>query len=319
MESEGDFDLKCSEWRKLDKLPSEDVMKLPFSYTRDLSFLHPRTTMLMFGPKNAPGKQKHFLYLPHGKGQTDGILNEVNPRRGVILVFTELEGIPMADVFRVLQYWTFETKVDTPSTMHVQVGFAVHFLKSSMFKGQILSGVKDEMIPSIENWNKYICKQLQSIPFRDVSSVSPSIRHSATIESPMIVQPSSKDIPRIGDSMKTISPEIETRDAKAFDTLTQSTGFSVFGLFIISRRYVILAFIVLVSYVIWLQRRETELEIGMKNLTSQFNELLAIHKSQEERYQLLSSTMIELKYGIETCNNHVSMLIQTRLKSSSEE
>jgi len=30
------------------------------------------------------------------------------PTKGVVLTVTQFDGIPMADVFKVLQYWSFE-------------------------------------------------------------------------------------------------------------------------------------------------------------------------------------------------------------------
>lgn len=106
----------------------------------------------MFGPKNAPGTQVQYLYLPCKENIVGGArsiddLKQIKPLRGLVLTITQFDGIPMADVFKVMQYWTFET-VGLPSrtqTCMVRVGVAMHYIKSTMFKSQILNGTKEEL------------------------------------------------------------------------------------------------------------------------------------------------------------------------------
>lgn len=57
--AQGDFDISTTDWRvNSPNDPMEDIAGVKFQQTRELTYQHPRTTMLMFGPKNAPGKQR---------------------------------------------------------------------------------------------------------------------------------------------------------------------------------------------------------------------------------------------------------------------
>ena len=117
---------------------------------RIYEYVLPSLHRLMFGPKNAPGTQVQYLYLPCKENIVGGArsiddLKEIKPLRGLVLTITQFDGIPMADVFKVMQYWTFET-VGLPSqTCMVRVGVAMHYIKSTMFKSQILNGTKEEL------------------------------------------------------------------------------------------------------------------------------------------------------------------------------
>jgi hypothetical protein len=142
-----------NEWRKYTSSP-EDVTKTKFHFERDMEYDHARTTMLMFGPKMAPTKLKQFIYL-HNDYDEEVTLEEVHPRGFIVLAVSFCEGVPMADVFKVLQYWVFSTN-DDRETCDVSIGMALHYIKSSMFKGQIFQGAKDEMVGQLETWTTYI-------------------------------------------------------------------------------------------------------------------------------------------------------------------
>lgn len=136
----------------------EDVCKMNFSFSRELNYQHPRTTMLMFGPKNAPTKQTHYFYVPlesSGDGSDFTIENIAKSKinKFAILFITQFDGVPMADVFKVLQYQFYEN-VDNKCT--VRIGLQMHYIKSSMFKGQIMSGTKEELGSQIASWLEYV-------------------------------------------------------------------------------------------------------------------------------------------------------------------
>lgn len=161
MEGEGDLDVKYSEWSSsIDSaFVSEDVAKLHFISYRDVSYSHPRTTMLMFGPKNAPATQRQYLYVPNER--KDGNNNKIHtlrPARFLVLTVTQFAGIPMCDVFKVLQYWSFEEEEGVHHTV-VKVGLSLHFIKTSMFKAQIIGGTKDELTDQALKWLHYAEKQ----------------------------------------------------------------------------------------------------------------------------------------------------------------
>jgi hypothetical protein len=109
--------------------------------------------MLMFGPKMAPTKLKQFVHLYSEFEEEISLHTE--PHTMVIFNLSFCEGVPMADIFKVLQYWVFTTSDDKKSC-DVSIGMSVHYLKSSLFKSQIFSGAKDEMTGQIEAWSKYM-------------------------------------------------------------------------------------------------------------------------------------------------------------------
>jgi len=59
----------------------------------------------------------------------------------------------MADMFKVVQYWSFERSPRNPAKeCIVRIGVTVHFVKQTMFKSQILGGVKDELRVVAKKW-----------------------------------------------------------------------------------------------------------------------------------------------------------------------
>ena len=145
---------------------------LSFSFSREFHYSHPRTTMLMFGPKNAPAKQNHYLYLPlknnkktkknkknDGNNNADehnytSFIEEQNVPKGVIMIVTQFDGIPMADCFKIIQYWSFDDSLTSVSTT-VRIGVSVHFIKYTMLKSQVRDGVKEELTAVANNWCKF--------------------------------------------------------------------------------------------------------------------------------------------------------------------
>jgi hypothetical protein len=147
---------------------AEDIAQLPLTFSRSFKYLHPRTTMLMFGPKNAPATQSHYVYLPvnadfselHNNPASANdpeavakVLRKVKPKRGIVITVTQMEGIPVADCFKVVQYWSFEDNgssanvpgpsaagsqpADGAGSTNIRIGVSVHFTKTTMLKGQV--------------------------------------------------------------------------------------------------------------------------------------------------------------------------------------
>lgn len=121
--------------------------------THSDSLPQPLTFEHRFGPKNAPATQTQYLYIFSSNAAASGSgpvqLASLNPSRGCVLTVTQFDGIPMADVFKVMHYWTFE--LDGAKTM-MRIGVAVHFIKNSMLKSQISSGVRDELGVLSRRW-----------------------------------------------------------------------------------------------------------------------------------------------------------------------
>mmetsp|Transcript_30233 Transcript_30233/g.60081 ORF Transcript_30233/g.60081 Transcript_30233/m.60081 type:complete len:420 (-) Transcript_30233:30-1289(-) len=100
-----------------------------FSHKRVATFDYPRTTHLWVGPPMAGVTQAHYARIDDGA-------------RCIIAMSVEMNGIPYADVFAVEVRWVATNVAD--KVIEIEVGVAVDFKKSSMFKGQIRSGTEEE-------------------------------------------------------------------------------------------------------------------------------------------------------------------------------
>jgi hypothetical protein len=163
LNSEGDFDVVATDWSLFTDPPltkAQNPGEFPFQFHRTITYLHPRTSMLMFGPKNATAKQKQYLYLPRSSdASTDSITRACS---GVVLTATQFEGIPMCDVFEVLMYWSFRACSSTGGHVGKQTCVAmscgVNYLKSTLLKGQIFAGVKEELEVLSKNWVSHVMR-----------------------------------------------------------------------------------------------------------------------------------------------------------------
>eukprot|EP01041_Mallomonas_annulata_P000512 gene512-983_t len=187
LSSEGDFDIISSDWKPFEGGPvPEDICNLPFSFSRTFTYQHPRTSMLMFGPKNATANQIQYLYIPKhilDKIKEDSIINKISlfqsleriklkPKQFVILTITDFIGIPVSDCFKILQYWSFYRNTQlqhghnnkgnnsTTSTSGrnciAKIGCHVHFVKSTMLKAQISAGTESELQVMSTKWCNFM-------------------------------------------------------------------------------------------------------------------------------------------------------------------
>lgn len=129
----------------------------------------------MFGPKNAPTMQTQYLYLPgwnkNTQPLTSSLLDNARPARGVIMTLTSFQGIPMCDVFKVLQYWSFEWNHGDHNRTEMRVGLAIHYMKTSMFKAQIYGGSKEELTVQSLKWLNYAEKCSHGQPSEMASTI----------------------------------------------------------------------------------------------------------------------------------------------------
>ena len=166
---EGEFDLKTSEWS--DFPPSnprgvveEDLCKLGYQRSRHFHFLHPRTTMLFVGPKNVPSNQVHYLYTDLVADGLPGAAGGDHENSYVMaLLITQIEGVPMSDCFKVMHYFAFAATTDPVSGRAVTqytAAYNIHFIKSTMFKSNIVSGVKDELVITTKHYMAFARRRL---------------------------------------------------------------------------------------------------------------------------------------------------------------
>ena len=195
MTGEGDIEIGYSDWCSLPQNNQkilEDSSGLAFSFTREFHYSHPRTTMLMFGPKNAPAKQNHYIYIPLKNDKKDetettaSFLGRQEVPKGLIMIITQFDGIPMADCFKIVQYWSFEDSVNAVSTT-VRIGVFVHFVKYTMLKAQVRDGVKEEITAIANNWCKFALHRVPKIVQNGNNIVMTTESTSSTVRSPLIV------------------------------------------------------------------------------------------------------------------------------------
>jgi hypothetical protein len=166
LESEGDFDIKLSEWEPYNETITEDLTRSTFDFKRSCTYLHPRTSMLMFGPKNATARQIQYLSVPGYQGLKTRMKQAVGSedlefvKSGLIVTVTQFEGIPMSDVFKVLQYWAFESNDSKTPNCFLRMSCAIHLCKSTMLKSQICAGTKEELAVQVK---KYVAFALNTI------------------------------------------------------------------------------------------------------------------------------------------------------------
>jgi hypothetical protein len=164
LESEGDLELEIEEWSAISPnspQPEGDISKLTFTHSRLLTYAHPRTSMLMFGPKNASVTQWQYLYIA-GSGVGNSVtvdnpelpIDKVKPKRYVIFTVSTFEGIPMADVFKVCQYWSFDKNIN--KTTQIRAGLYIHFVKTCFVKSQVFSGVREELFILVGRFFQFV-------------------------------------------------------------------------------------------------------------------------------------------------------------------
>ena len=214
----GDFDINGDDWQPLHgtkKAPNEEFCKFPFTHYRICNYLHPRTTHLYIGPKNAPATQTHYLYTDmnlSSRSNSSAVNDDDNTNietygnYGLVLTVTQFDGIPMADCFKIFQYYYFEHKDSHNSnnidfhnsniSTNITVGLYIHFIKQTMFKGQVNSGVKEEVTDVAKRWVKYTVDKIKTImsenDWKDdsgghLSTPSPRSRTTSMQQQPLLV------------------------------------------------------------------------------------------------------------------------------------
>ena len=158
--AQGDKDVTFSEWEICAEPPPEDLCKLKYLYSRKIDFYHPRTDPMVgfMGPENASAQQVQYLFVDKPWEGSD--LSEMKYHCGIIFTVTQFTHIPMADVFKVLQYWSFEPAKgnagrNSPSTI-VRMYVGVHYNKYTMLKSKILSGTKDDLTSFVKAWTVHV-------------------------------------------------------------------------------------------------------------------------------------------------------------------
>jgi hypothetical protein len=101
---------------------------------------------------------------------------------------TQLDGIPFSDCFKVLQYWVCARGAD-PTQTAVTCAVGVHFIKSTMMKGNITSGVREEMVPQVKRLLASIIDNI--VNYATLSSAGKSLGSNAVEQSTQVTESSS--------------------------------------------------------------------------------------------------------------------------------
>ena len=123
----------------------------------------------MFGPKNAPSAQTQYAFLQgvdNIQGGSQAIVTHNNSGASsgqvVILTVTQLHDVPISDVFKVVQYYSFASSTHKPDHCTVKIGLLIHYVKPSLFKSQILSGIKQELDVQVKQWSRFSSQKIKS-------------------------------------------------------------------------------------------------------------------------------------------------------------
>ena len=143
------------------------------------------------GPENASAQQVQYLFVPKPNEEPNNF-SEMSFHRGLILTVTQFTHIPMADVFKVLQYWTFEPKKqvelsgESSNSTLVRMHVGIHYNKYTMLKSKILGGTKDDLVVFVQKWTKYVVMGVENAR---VSKQRRIKRRKSSIKSEAIVCP----------------------------------------------------------------------------------------------------------------------------------
>jgi hypothetical protein len=217
------------------------------------------------------------------------LLPTLRPSRLVVLTITQFDGIPMADVFKVMQYWTFETSLSHAASCSVKVGLALHYIKSSMFKSQIFNGTKDELSELIKKWLVYVThmatthrkkalaaaaseQQVALAALRDDNSsevVSGGAATETAVADGEVVVPSDDVDEQVDFAVTEVAPLVSEDRAATFSPASNTmpaAGTESSGLFLwLSKEWILLAVSVLVAALllsILMRRRSNTPPIG---------------------------------------------------------
>lgn len=321
--SVGDFDILATDWIPFTSslTKAQDPLGLKFQYKRTVDYLHPRTSMLMFGPKNATAKQIQYLSIPElsdefsppdGSDQGGKELQQVDisslrkVRHCCILTATQFEGIPMSDVFEVLQYWTFQ-KV-APEKSMIRVGVTVNFLKGTLVKGQILAGTKEELTALSKQWcdyslqiiEKYLQNKFETKSNSKNRTQSVSSRRKSSIKA-------SPELVELGKSLSSTSssnhPISTTTTSTNRSENSNSGSFGQYQWIIL----LVLGMIILAQTILLylLYRHMVHLDQNIVELKSFLqSSLTALLPHSEQSHASSSSNLFTLQDDNATCHSH---------------
>jgi hypothetical protein len=186
LQAEGDQDISGNNWVSLGAAGQafpQDAASVPFQATRNLKYKHPREGLFVIGPKSALADLQQYAYLA-GEGSApflealhknqDGNAASTaaadrghpaiqKPFRGLVMCVLSFDGIPMSTSFKVVQYWSFEPSIRSPSThCRVRIAYCIFYVKSCMFASSIDKGTKGELDPLCKRWCAWVEKYVQN-------------------------------------------------------------------------------------------------------------------------------------------------------------
>ena len=189
----------------------------------------------------------------------------------------------MADVFKVLQYWTFDQNANSQSSAltTVRVGMAVHFIKSSMLKAKIHAGVKDELVDHSKSWCDFSlariqqhmaannCAHLSDESAAGLADEDTAIASTSSIEATSLASSSLLLENKKRDSFRRPSSTGNERSAFVPPVINKSVDF-------VLSRYLCMAVFALLALVVIQHKYNYQLSSKLTSITSQIASLKQI-------------------------------------------
>lgn len=183
------------------------------------------------------------------------------------LTVTQLDGIPFSDCFKVLQYWVCTRGAD-PQRTAVTCAVGVHFIKSTMMKGNITSGVREEMIPQVKRLFASLVNNI--VDYAILSSVSKSAIPSA-VEQPILPVTETTGSRRSVSSSLAMAAAAAASSSKASEETDRKTG-GVLSMF--EDRTFTMTVVGVLSFIVLYQFYSNSVILGsVSNLTAKIDKL----------------------------------------------
>ena len=197
----GERAVKGGEWAPLGgaRLHLSDKSRIPFAYTRSLTFQHMRSFLAL--PVPVPGLPPfanvictQYLYLFGVKSRRSGsssstsswnindALGGCRPHRGVVLSITECAPSlrPLQDSFRVLTYWAFDQAGADKKSCHVRCCVQVPVIHSAPFlTPHLIDGLVDRAAMRARELHAFQADRMAEYSREQDSSAAPDAAAAA--------------------------------------------------------------------------------------------------------------------------------------------
>jgi uncharacterized membrane-anchored protein YhcB (DUF1043 family) len=285
--------MECGDWTPLPAGSSiaEDVSKLPFTFSRQCTYVHPQKKNAFMPAINAKVSQVQYAYVWGRNSSKSESVQGIRPKRAMVLTVSQFEGIPFSEYFKVLSYYGMDNSDGSSancSTCTVRFGAAVHFCKSTMLKSQIQSGVIADLNEFSNQYLNFLKRKLEAGG-----------------------SPTNSDV---GASKSEASAPKEEVDTTSTSTASSSTGM-LFGLVPMETVVVglIVGYLLLFVFAIYLWRQNASMSSALTQLENDKNEFRRSFDMQLEISKQLLASQGSVEKSLKT---HFDMLLKLLVSST---